>query len=188
MSKSNKLIIFILFLSVLMNVFLVYSFINLNSYILKTKAEDNKLETIISPIYDKLSLLDNSRQLSNISSDIKSISDKAGEFRTFDIQARKIRWCGDNAYLSQRLGMSMFPYDWGGVESFAWVEPVKFSDIELGDVITYSTDNSNIVHAVCNKYSDRLYSCGYNNNHIDSEPVYPDQIIARDCIPPSDWK
>jgi len=97
-----------------------------------------------------------------------------------DFYLRKIRFCSENATLENSTGLSMFPYSWEG--GYYWMDPVEFKDLEIGDVITYSRVNkSNIHHAICNLYDDRLYTCGYKNNFLD-EVVYPEQIIGRDCF------
>jgi hypothetical protein len=98
-----------------------------------------------------------------------------------DYQIRNIRWCNDDATLRKANGMSMFPYSWS--EGWHWVEPVKFKDIEIGDVISYKKNKSNIHHVVVNVYRNSLITRGYHNSYNDVEVVLPGQIISRDCMP-----
>jgi hypothetical protein len=118
----------------------------------------------------------------NTKQDINLIYDKLNDpNKNYGSQIRKIRWCGDDAILIQGTGMSMFPYTWE--DGWHWAEPVEYSDIDIGDVITYKINNTLTRHAVINLYADRLYTMGYNNNNIqDPYEVLPEHIISRDCM------
>lgn len=98
--------------------------------------------------------------------------------KDINFERRKYRECKKTAHqrtLSE--GMSMFPFL--SPEDLYWEEEVKYSDIEIGDVIVFEQDETFIVHAVTNKYSDYLFTAGYNNDF--EEVVYPEQIKWRYC-------
>ena len=97
-----------------------------------------------------------------------------------NFESRAFIECSDNATFKHAIGRSMFYYAWDGGQHYS--DQVSYQDIQIGDIITYEKNNKTIHHAVINKYNDRLYTAGYNNNNIDREPVYPDEILGRDCF------
>ena len=101
-------------------------------------------------------------------------------YKPINFEIRKYRECSEDAELRRGIGMSMFPYNTD--KGYFYMDNVSFSDVEIGDVIVYKKGNETIHHAVINKYRDRLYTAGYNNKYADDEPVYPKEIVGRDCF------
>lgn len=56
---------------------------------------------------------------------------------------------------------------------------IDFSEIEVGDIITYSHDNQIIIHRVKEKHSDYLITKGDNNDVQDPWKAYPDVVRGK---------
>jgi len=100
-------------------------------------------------------------------------------YKPINFEIRKYRVCSEDAQLKKGMGMSMFPYS--NDKGYFYIDNVSFNDIEIGDVILYKKGNKSIHHAVINKYADKIYTAGYNNKYPDTNPVYSNEIIGRDC-------
>lgn len=134
----------------------------------------NDLNKTINNITYLEQKFNNITEVTRISNNTHYVKDK------INYQIREINWCSKKAELVKSKGQSMFPYSWSN--GWHWREPVKFNNIEIGDIITYKTDKEDIHHAVCNIYNDYLIACGYNNLNYDKK-VYPEQVLYKDCLP-----
>ena len=66
------------------------------------------------------------------------------------------------------------------INSIVMLEPVEFKDIQVGDIIRYtSTQGFSVLHRVIEKNEDSVITKGDNNKNQDSLPVTPEQITGR---------
>jgi signal peptidase I len=95
---------------------------------------------------------------------------------------RQDRVCGDDVLLLRSGGNSMQPYSYGGL---AFVEPVEYGDIQLGDIIVYADPKNKsqaIRHAVIKITKLGLVTRGYNNPGKDNYLVQAEDVLYRSCL------
>jgi hypothetical protein len=61
-------------------------------------------------------------------------------------------------------------------------EPVKWEDVEVGDVVEIIVEEEHIFHALVYKGDDYAISRGYNNPENDAWTVLPDMVTLRYCV------
>lgn len=93
---------------------------------------------------------------------------------------RKFRECRNPKVEFYTNGQSMFPL-FNHLDKF-YVEPVRFDQVELGDVIMWENENGLTVHAV-NYISEKyLLTAGYNNFYSDETKVTASMVKYRHCV------
>jgi len=102
-----------------------------------------------------------------------------GGVRSIQFYPRINRECLDPV-VHRAVGLSMLPFVYDGDDLH--LDKVNFSDVELGDVVTFNTDhNSSSMHAVIGIYDEYLITAGYNNLKGDTDRVYPENLTYRYC-------
>jgi len=151
---------------------------NTNYYLNTTTEECN-----LSNFYN---MLDESNQFTYnrfkaIESEITDIDSKLEviDIKTIQFYPRVQRKCRNPTKITLR-GVSMQPFLYDGDVIYA--DPVKFEDIELGDVISFNRGDydKGTVHAVVGLYKSYLVTAGYNNERKD-DLVYPEEVKYRFC-------
>jgi len=92
---------------------------------------------------------------------------------------RTYRECGRHAITYHVNGQSMHPLISDGT---LMAEPVKWENVEVGDVVEIIVKGEHIFHALVYKGDDYAISRGYNNPHNDAWTVLPDMVTLRYCI------
>lgn len=92
---------------------------------------------------------------------------------------RKYRKCGHRAETYRVHGQSMHPLIADGI---VMAEPVKWVDVEVGDVVEIVVEGENIFHALIYKGDDYAVSRGYNNPVNDAWVVLPEMVTKRYCV------
>lgn len=95
--------------------------------------------------------------------------------------ARNQRKCTSRAELVDVWGASMQPHLWDG--DMTWMQPIKGREVQLGDVIMYDRNGTNIVHAVIGVYPDteQIATAGYANAYSDNYIDY-EQVLMVECL------
>jgi len=111
--------------------------------------------------------------------DIKNTLDSI-EVKTIQFYPRTQRKCRNPIEIELK-GISMQPVFYDG--DYIFMDKVKFQDVELGDIIDFRREDSEIgtVHAVIGTYKNYLVTAGYTNDKRD-DVVYPDQVMYRYCV------
>ena len=112
--------------------------------------------------------------------EVKDLQQKREIFKDVQFYPRAAIECKDprSTFI---IGASMQPFLYDGDNVL--IEDVNFSEVDLGDVISFKTkNNSSTMHAVIAIYPDYLITAGYNNIGRDTKKVYPENVTSRVCV------
>lgn len=112
-------------------------------------------------------IVDNSTHISEVHSE---------GFGAFPL--REFRSCGFKAKKWTISGQSMHPLV---IDGHVWIEPVKWKNIKVGDVVVIERDGGDLLHALIYKNDAYAISQGYNNAVRDNFEVTPEMVNWRYC-------
>jgi hypothetical protein len=102
-------------------------------------------------------------------------------YNLLEFPIRKYRECGRHATKLYIHGQSMHPLV---SEGYVYVEPVKWRNLELGDVINFQMNGNPVFHAIIYlNFKDNVgLTAGYNNIDADDWYITSSMKYERYCV------
>lgn len=110
---------------------------------------------------------------------MKHINQTYNQHKYIDFPLRHTPKCKGEVEKQIGTGISMQPLFEEGDEFYIMLD--EYEDFTMHDVVVYSTNKTNITHAVVYKNDNYARTAGYYNTWKDSTRVTPDNYIGRLC-------